>query len=225
MYNDAGSLTVSNCTFSGNSAISSYGGGMYNCCESNVTVANCILWGNTAMGIGGHNPAAQIYSVNSTTAISYSCGEGWSGPGNPGAGVGNIDDDPLFEDADGDDDTPGTEDDNLHLSEGSPCIDAGDNTVVPAGVETDLDGHWRNIDGDCDGSAIVDMGAYEFDYAYMGDFDYNCEVNFSDFAVLAESWELDDPAIDIAPFGNPDGIIDFEELLVIADHWLEGVLP
>ena len=69
------------------------------------------------------------------------------------------------------------------------------------------------------------MGAYEFNYAYMGDFDYNCEVNFGDFGVLAENWELDKAAIDIAPFGNPDGIIDFEELLVIADHWLEVVLP
>ncbi len=43
---------------------------------------------------------------------------------------------------------------------GSPCIDAGDNTATQALV--DLDGNPRIVDGDGDGTPVVDMGAYEF---------------------------------------------------------------
>ncbi len=78
-------------------------------------------------------------------------------------GDGNIDADPLFVDPEGDEA-------NLRLLAGSPCIDAADNTAVPPGVETDLDGNPRFIEdpdtpdtGNPDGiNPIVDMGAYEF---------------------------------------------------------------
>ncbi len=58
-------------------------------------------------------------------------------------------------------------DDDLHLSAGSPCIDAGDNTAVPPEVTTDLDGNPRFADDpnspDTGNGAppIVDLGAYE----------------------------------------------------------------
>ncbi|GAF99374.1 unnamed protein product, partial [marine sediment metagenome] len=51
MYNNSGSPTVVNCTFSGNSATGS-GGGMYNN-ESSPTVTNCTFSGNEAEGDGG----------------------------------------------------------------------------------------------------------------------------------------------------------------------------
>ncbi|MGA2750420.1 MAG: choice-of-anchor Q domain-containing protein [Verrucomicrobiota bacterium] len=44
------------------------------------------------------------------------------------------------------------------LLNGSPAIDAGDNTALPA---TDQRGYPRIVDGDGDGSAIVDLGAVE----------------------------------------------------------------
>lgn len=47
----------------------------------------------------------------------------------------------------------------------------------------------------------------------------------SDFAVLAQNWQMDNPAIDIAPFLNPDGSINLKELMVIVEHWLEGASP
>jgi len=50
MYNDAGSLTVANCTFTGNRASS--GGGMHNY-ESRPTLSNCIFSGNDAYYGGG----------------------------------------------------------------------------------------------------------------------------------------------------------------------------
>ena len=51
--------------------------------------------------------------------------------------------------------------DDLHLQARSPVIDKGDNSApdLPA---TDKDGETRIQDGDGNGSAIVDMGAYEY---------------------------------------------------------------
>jgi len=36
---------------------------------------------------------------------------------------------------------------------------------------------------------------------------------------------MDNPVIDIAPFANPDGVIDIGELAIFAAHWLEGTTP
>ena len=47
----------------------------------------------------------------------------------------------------------------FHLLPGSPCIDAAE--VYPFG--TDLFGNYRQLDGDGDGIAETDMGAYEYD--------------------------------------------------------------
>jgi hypothetical protein len=47
---------------------------------------------------------------------------------------------------------------NLRVSQGSPAIDSGDDSAVPAGITTDLDGFARNVGN------TVDMGAYESQY-------------------------------------------------------------
>ena len=131
----------------------------------------------------------------------------------------------MFVDPNGVDGIIGTEDDNLlRLQYNSPCIDAGDNSVVDPN-STDLDGLTRIVDGDCDATATVDMGAYEFDWLYIGDFAGGCDIDLEDFSVLAQSWQMDDPAIDIAPFLNPDGLIDLKELLILTAHWLEAAVP
>jgi len=115
-----------NCTFSGNTA--SDGGGTYNSASSIMTAINCIYWGDTVN---------EIVNNSSITTVTYSDVEGgW-------VGTGNIEADPLFADADG------------RLLAASLCIDAGDNSAVPSGVTTDLDGNPR-IQGLC-----VDMGAFE----------------------------------------------------------------
>jgi len=118
----------------------------------------------------------------------------------------NIDATPFFVDVDGPDNTAGTEDDNLLLQSGSPCIDAGDNTVVLAGITTDLDGSPRFIDGPPLDTGIgvpplVDMGAYEYGSALTRctpqlDGDINCDgiVSLLDQALLALHW-LDDDMI------------------------------
>ena len=82
-------------------------------------------------------------------------------------GNGNIGLAPLFFNAVGPDGIEGTEDDNLRLTSGSPCIDAGDRGAVPVAVTTDLDGNLRFVDAPGtpntgQGNPPVDMGAYEF---------------------------------------------------------------
>jgi hypothetical protein len=155
-----------------------------------------------------------------TTVISYSNIQGdWPG-------MGNINADPLFIDAEGPDKTSGTADDNLRLSADSPCIDAGDNASVPVSITTDLDGHSRITDGDCNDTEIVDMGVYEFGYAYAGDFDSQCDVDFDDFAILTFAWLTEDgqpkynPACDISI--PADKFIDWRDLDVFTNNWLAG---
>jgi hypothetical protein len=160
MFNHASDPTVINCTFSGNSVTVS-GGGMRNANNSNPVIHNCIFWGNSDSG--GTDESAQIHTDSGAPTVNYSDVQGgWTG-----AGANNINADPLFINADGADNTLGTNDDNLRLPAGSPAIDAADNTIVPGGVTTDLDGLARFIDhalvADTGNGAppIVDMGAYE----------------------------------------------------------------
>lgn len=115
------------------------GGGVCIMGSCNPIIKNCIIWGNSPNQVyqrGAPDPAAII-------EISYSdIEDGRNGvviTGNASLrwGNGNIDGDPLFEDA---------ENGDYHLTENSPCIDAGD-------PDSDLDP---------DGTR-ADMGCYYFD--------------------------------------------------------------
>jgi parallel beta-helix repeat protein len=163
MFNEHSNTTVINCTFTGNSA-DWLGGGMYNW-SSSPTLTNCILWGNSASYSGN-----EIYNEYSNRPVISYCNI--SGCGASGAGWdtdlgedggGNIDADPCFVDIGYWDpnNTPDNPNDDFwvngdyHLLTGSPCIDAGDNSVVDANIP-DLDGNPRIMND------VVDMGAYEF---------------------------------------------------------------
>jgi hypothetical protein len=217
-YTEESSLTLVNCTFSGNFTTTE-GGGISNYGGGSLTVTNCILWGNTS-------PSGEFGGDGFPTVNYSDIQGGWEG--------GNIDADPLFIRNPG----PGDYGD-LRLQAGSPCIDAGDNDSVPADITDldgdddtaeptplDLDGRPRFVDGDCNGYVIVDMGAYEFAYLYLGDFAGGCNVDFVDFAVLASAWLTEegqagyDPNCDIAlPI---DGKINTKDLQVFIDNWLLG---
>jgi len=149
----AASPTITNCTITANEA--NNGGAVYCLFSGNPMITNCILWGDTPQEIyvPGGDPVVVGYS---------DVQGGW-----PGAG--NVNADPLFVDPDGPDNDPNTwEDNDYRLGAGSPCIDAGDNSAVPASVTTDLDGNPRfvddpeTVDTGSGTPPIVDMGAYEF---------------------------------------------------------------
>lgn len=151
------SPTLTNVTISGNSALR-YGGGMLSQNGSNPQIRNSILWGNGSNGVYIGNDLGQPASVPlfSSSIVQGSGGSAaWNqnfatntglswNTSSATDGGGNLDADPLF--VGGGD---------LHLGTGSPAIDAGDNSFLPAGLITDLDGNPRIVGG------TVDMGAYE----------------------------------------------------------------
>ncbi len=198
--------TITNCTFSGNSAVVN-GGGIFTSDvfggHSETTVANTISWGN--------NPNEISDVAGATTTVHYSDVQGGWG----GAGANNIDADPLFVDPDSD----------YRLQPGSPCIDAGRNAAVPAGITTDLDGNPRFVDdpntpdcqqapGTCGDPPVVDMGAYEFQGGPPCPWDCadggNGDVGITDFLKLLADWSLPSTC-DFD--GGGVGITDFLKLL------------
>jgi len=140
------SPTVTNCTFSGNLATGSYSyGGATYCKSSTPTLNNCILWGNSASYSGNE---IYIENLGSSCTLNYCCVDNTGYGGVTGNIIENncIFADPQFVD---------TANGDYHLEDTSPCIDAGDSSLVPAGVTTDLDGDHRIVNG------TVDIGAYE----------------------------------------------------------------
>ena len=103
-------------------------------------------------------------------------------------------------------------------------LDNDANIVEP--IPFDLDGRPRFADGDCNTTKIVDMGAYEFSWIYIGDFAGGCDVDFVDFAYLALTWLKEDGDLgydDLCDISIPaDAIIDEYDLEIFTDNWLAG---
>ena len=125
--------TLNNCTVVGNEQTSSSakGGGTYD-----ATLANCIVWGNH-----GHSGDDDISIDGYVSASSRYCCSG-----SLADGIGNISADPCF---------LNPENGDYRLKDVSPCVNAGDNSIVVDAY--DLNGLSRVFDG------MVDIGAYECD--------------------------------------------------------------
>jgi hypothetical protein len=124
------------------------GGGIYSV-SSSPAITNNIITGNTSNSGG-----SGIHCDSSFPSITYNDVWGnfplnYSGCG---AGTASISEDPLFVD-------PTIS--GYQLRAGSPCIDTGDNEA-PGLPESDLDVNPRIVDGDGDGAAVIDMGAFEY---------------------------------------------------------------
>jgi len=217
--------TLTNCTFTANTA--SECGGLWATPDTRLT--NCIAWGNSDNG--GTGESAQVFG---TPIVNYCCIEGWTGDL---GGIGNIGDDPLFVDPDGPDDVFGTEDDDVRLLPGSPCIDAGCNGALPRDwADLDDDGDTREItpldldgegrffddpdtpDAGCRCPPIVDMGAYEFGdtgpQPCPGDLDCDRVVGHSDLGILLAAWHNSAEG-DL----NCDGLTDHADLGILLANW------
>ena len=136
------------------------------------TFRNCVVWGNA------NTP------LNANVSVSYCDVEGgW-------AGTGNISADPLFVDAVNDD---------LRLQPGSPCIDAGDTTLITGGYPVDYDGLRRAVDdpempdtGVAFLNLTVDMGAHELQADGFNpcpsDLDDSGFIDFGDILRILTDW-------------------------------------
>jgi uncharacterized protein (TIGR03437 family) len=111
------------------------GGGVYTQSSTTTTVLNSVIWENTSIHPTGATLDDQIVA-GGTVVASYSDIKGGGI-----AGVGNINLDPIFDDS------------FLHLSRGSPAIDAGTCIGAPS---DDIDGDPRPAGAGCD------IGADEF---------------------------------------------------------------
>jgi len=220
MYNGFNSAAeIRNCTFSQNSA--NRGGALF-VYYSTAVIANNIVWGNSAP-IGSQ----LAVSYSGTLTASYCDIQGGQTPVYVDDAIlnwlpGNITANPLFLDADGEDNILGTEDDNLRLDFGSPAVDAGNNSMMMADtadldedsdtaepIPLDYDRQNRFVD-DPDvpdtGSgtpaipSIVDMGAFERPFPVCGD--QNHPYPMGDL--------------------NLDCRVNSEDVALLVSHWLEN---
>ncbi len=168
IYCGNSTMSLDNVIISNNN-VDADGGGIYCWNGANITLINTILWNNLPQEVY----CSESYYYNFIT-ISYSDIEGGE------AGIvtnghctvnwmeGNIDEDPLFLQ---------TGNHPYQLTELSPCIDTG--TPDTTGLflpPWDLLHNQRVWDGDGNGSAIIDMGAYEYGAPPYVDIDDNIIV-------------------------------------------------
>jgi len=144
-----GTAALVNCTVSGNSGFN--GSGAY-CGGGSITLGNTIVAGNTGRST---RPDVSTYSTgafvsNGNNLIGVTGGTtGWVGSDLTGTNFRPLDAGlaPLG--------NYGGPTQTMALLPGSPAIDAGNNTLVPAGVNTDQRGLARIVNG------TVDIGAFE----------------------------------------------------------------
>ncbi len=147
---DTGILDVFNCTFVGNDADALGSAIRRSSTTAAVIVNNSVFWGNL--------PSGSQVAINGagTDEVNFSIVEG----GYTQPGTGNIDANPMFVNAAGDD---------YALMAGSPAIDAGSSVRYLGGPLSDLAGNDRGQDdpdsadtGEVVIGATIDIGAYEF---------------------------------------------------------------
>lgn len=198
--------TITNSIFSNNVAdngINGFGGAIYNA-ENDASIINCTFYDNRALNTGqairNRNASPLIYNCifrdtnnsgiviendNSTPVVEHcNVRDGY-------AGTGNIDVDPDFIDVGFG---------NYQLLTSSPCINAGNNSLIPPNLMEDFSGDNRIKDG------TVNMGAFEdsvvpihdnvceaidltFDITNAGE-----QVRMVAFANVGGSVEIDEPA-------------------------------
>jgi predicted outer membrane repeat protein len=182
-----------NCTIVDNVAVEA-GGGVYDFGSGAGTqLFNCILRGNAPEQFQNDGPGSYFYCNVQDIEMGF--------------GVGNIDADPMFADADGDDNDPMTFEDNGYaLLPGSPSIDAGDSTQITGPMPLDLAMENRAVDDPATADTgapvffqTVDQGAYEYQpptspapTGCKADINGDGATDVFDFAELADDFGCED---------------------------------
>jgi beta propeller repeat protein len=88
----------------------------------------------------------------------------------------------------------------------------------------------RSTDLDYKGSVdFIDFAIFARNWGWtkiLADIDADGDINLFDYAILANQWDEAPgfPSADVTP-DNGDGIVDFWDLAMIAEYWLEGITP
>ncbi len=219
-------VAIEQCTFSSNHAVT-YSGGLHISRKGQVEIYNSIFWGNSADGCppyGGAAECLEAEQIGMQQSVQICCVSAIDIQHCDiedllifdATGADNIDADPQFVDA-----TSG----DYRLSDGSPAIDAGDETFTDVASNADF------FDFDSDGNASepapdldlgnrvrygeVDMGAYEY-VTCLGDVDGDGAVGPADLAALLAAWGSN-PGSD-ADF-DQDGTVGPADLAALLAAW------
>lgn len=215
MFKASKSLTLVNCTFANNRALTGDGGGINsggNGMDA-LAVTNCILWGNEDQD--GIDESSQFtLSGQATFAFDHDGIQGWTGMFGDPTNDGN---DPLFVDpANGD----------FTLQEASPSRNTGTDDPqgipVPDTFDVDDDGDTSEAAPDVRrtirirGSSI-DRGAHEF--WCIGDVSGDGSVEFADVLAVLTSWGPCPLMGNCVADVTEDGVVDFADILFLLAHW------
>jgi parallel beta-helix repeat protein len=217
-----GEPVIANCTFVDNVATEE-GGGIFSCSYGAPLVSNCIFRGNSA-GISGDQLFFCDYEGLGVPRIAFTNveGSGGSSAWDPVLGTdggGNIDADPMFADPDNGD---------YRLLAGSPSIDAGHNNAIAQQADTDLDGNPRfaddptTADTGCGATAVVDMGAYEFQgepaEVTFADLNGDGVIGMADFEMLVNCWASSDEPCCVSDL-DLDGVVGVVDFRILLANW------
>lgn len=212
-----------NCTIANNGAP-----GMFHSAviiSGNETVANihnCIFRNNA----GNQPQFADLLRLGSASlTVNRSLIQTWTAQF-PGVGTTNAN--PQFIDADGPDNIPGTIDDDLRLSPGSPAIDRGGNSFVPPEFTFDFANCPRFRDDPTTPdtgipgagfTGVVDAGAFEFALPCPGDADADLAVGLPDIAAVINAWGSSDETICARIDLDHSGAIGLGDIAQVVQHW------
>jgi Secretion system C-terminal sorting domain/Right handed beta helix region len=167
MFNNNSTASIINNTFSGNAA--TFGGAIHNFNITSAFIRNTVIWGNSS-GIYNESTAGAL--------VDFTLIQGGY------TGINNLNINPLFINAAvpaGADGIWGTTDDGLRPQVCSPIINAGNNSMITAGVVTDIAGHSRMQ------LVKVDMGAYE-----ANSFANAAAANIATSNTVTSGWQIRD---------------------------------
>lgn len=193
LASDAASApSLVHCTLSGNEGLES-GGGLSLTDGASASLTNCILWDDLPEEIAGVG-----------AVLTYCDVEGGY------AGEGNFDADPLFVDA---------EDGDYHLSDGSPCIDAGTAAGAPSeDFEGDARPEGDGVDVGADeyvatesAGLVLSLSGYAASYSPGDDLAFTIEIENTDSEAQgltrAVFWSVS-PAYEETLYSGPEFVLD-----------------
>ena len=107
-----------------------------------------------------------------------------------------------------------------------PAVDLGiNNPWTIYGPALSPDGSTIYFDGNSGGDGYGDNDIWQVKFIPIVDFNSDEIVDSLDMCIMVDHWGTDEPLCDIGPMPWGDGIVDVQDLIVLAEHLFEEVPP